>query len=91
MEPSTSALHVVHLQRYQDAKHTAVALGGVAIVLASATFLLWGFGTSPGGVLTGISFVPYMVGTLVGTVNIGVVAGVALFALKMGYHSFRMH
>lgn len=81
--------HVSHQQSYERSRSTAVALTAVAIVILALSCVLWGFGTSPGMVLSGVGFVPYLAGTFLGAVAVGVLGGIACCTTKMIYHRCR--
>lgn len=70
-----------------SAKVTAIALGAITVFLFAASCALWGLGTSPGMMLTGVSFFPYLIGSVIGCITLGVAIGGVLFSLKYGYHS----
>jgi len=69
------------------AKVTAIALGAITVLLFASSCAMWGLGTSPGMMLTGVSFFPFLVGSIVGCVTLGVGIGGALFTLKYAYHA----
>lgn len=76
-----------HEEKKYASKVTAIALAAIAIVLFAASCALWGLGTSPGMMLTGMNFFPYLVGSVIGCVTIAVASGAGLFTLKTLYHS----
>lgn len=73
-----------------NAKITALALAAVALVVAATACVMWGIGTSPGMMLTGMNFFHYLAGTFFGAISIGVAAGVAIFTIKMMAHEYRL-
>ncbi len=77
-------------QKYAS-KVTAIALGAIAVILFGGSCALWGLGTSPGMILTGMSFFPYLIGSVLGCVTMGVASGAALFTLKTLYHATQEH
>ncbi len=77
-------------RQYRDARTTAIGLIVTAILLCVGALCLLGLGCSPGMMLTGINFVPYLLGIVVMGVSIGVASMSLLFAMKAACHKARL-
>jgi hypothetical protein len=89
--PLSGSLHTpYHQESLRSAKVTAIALAAVALVLTALSCVLWGVGTSPGMMLTGMNFFPYLAGTFLGAISMCVGAGSLIFAVKMAYHKYKV-
>jgi len=90
MKVESNQFNNYHVIEKAESKRVALALTTLSIVMLALSCILWGIGTSPGMMLTGVNFVPYLAGVFFAAVNVGIVAAAAGFVLKTLYHDYRL-
>lgn len=74
-KPSVLPPREHRVQRAQDAKVAAIALAGIALLLFSTAYVLYGVGTLSPTTLMGLGMVPYLVGVMLSFLGIGLLVG----------------
>lgn len=73
----------------RDSSITALVLGLLSLFLLAAAFVLFGLGTLSPTHFMGLGIFPYLGGTLLSFVALGVVLGMVIFAARAAVHSCR--
>lgn len=73
-------------QKFREARVTAIALALIALFLAGFGLMLMGVGTTPSTMTFGFGIFPYLIGSLLGFLSVGVVLSSVPCVAKALFH-----